>query len=939
MDSKGLIPRPTLLPESAPRLLVVAPAGFGKTSLLRQWAEGKDPLWITASVSPEGKAQLVEALCRALGQDERPLETILPQLSGRALVLDDLQLLTEPQDRQALETLIEASDPFSLALGSRTEPNLSALHRRRVRQQLTEISAQDLGFHGTDLRHWMAQMLPEPLSPETLQLLESRTQGWAAALVLTAQRLSHLPPAQWYATVEALSGHSQTLYDYLASELLETLPPPLRQFVLEQSVVATLKPSVENRAFLRELERRRLLLPGEQGGFVLHALLAEFLQARLEEQLGRDAFRAHCDSHAQRLWDTGAWEAAFRLWWGQGFPERIAAAISATHQERYLDYFPWTKLLPLTLLEHYPLALRLRGVAEAETRGESAEAVLLQAEALLPPREVPEAQLARVRHYRYGNLWEKALALLQELEPALKEPSPLRVRLLQEWAFYHHAHAELGQAGRTLDEAIVLLKEVGGTPVQQASVLVQRATMTDLWQGNFARVREAAQQIEELFAPQPPPVILAFLSVLAAEVAFHTGSPDRERIYQQLHTRAEAVGYSVLKRMAQGFLVYEAARRGQPTSYENLEMDQEYAWLTELVRSYRGESRLGELSPTKPGNCLWWRFAEPLLARGESREALRLLESAYQASDELENPFAKMMTCFWSALVQPGHPRLQECLELARIHGYEDLLLWQPQCERLLAHALAAGVEEELTRQLLERKATPIWCLRGFGGLDVADQRGAISWPRPKARALFALLWLAEGKSLLVERVVATLWPDADEEKGRQSYRTHCTYLRKALGDDCLETTQEHVRLVLPAVRFEDRQVLLSAHAGEDSLLWAHALLVVGTREFLPEFCYDDWALPEREHLHRLRQELRLRLAQHHLASRRPEAALELCRTALTEDSLDEDAALTGVMSLVALERMGEARSLWGAFLRALEATGLSATLTGKNTIQKLGLA
>ena len=86
MDSTGLIPRPTLLPESAPRLLVVAPAGFGKTSLLQQWAEGKDALWITASASPEGKSQLFEALCRALGEDERPLGGVSARTGGcRAL--------------------------------------------------------------------------------------------------------------------------------------------------------------------------------------------------------------------------------------------------------------------------------------------------------------------------------------------------------------------------------------------------------------------------------------------------------------------------------------------------------------------------------------------------------------------------------------------------------------------------------------------------------------------------------------------------------------------------------------------------------------------------------------------------------------------------------------------------------------------------------------
>lgn len=942
MDVTGLIERSNVLPEQASRVLVVAPAGFGKSSLLRQWAQRREALWVTATASPEGKSQLTEALCRGLGGVERPLEALLPKLAGRALVLDDLQNLAEPEDRQALETLIDSSDGFALALGSRTEPNLAALHRRRVRQQLTEVSATELGFRGPELEQWMAQMLPAPLNPETLTLLESRTQGWAAALVLTAQRLAHLPQAQWHAAVEALSGHSQALYDYLASELLETLPIALRQFLLEMSVLPWLVPGPENRLLLRDLERRRLLLPHERGGFTLHALLTEFLQARFEEERGSAAFRAHCDAQAQVLWERGEWESAFRLWWGQGFPERIAAAIDRTQQERYLDYFPWVKLLPLSLLERYPLALRLRAVVAVETRSQDAEEILLQAEAALSGEggqgtpEIHEARLARVRHYRYQSQWASVLELLNELEPQLQQPSPHRIRLLQERAFYHYAHAELSQAGEILDKALALRQLVGGTTAQQASVLVQRATMTDLWQGNFARVREAADQIKVLFPGQRPPVILTFLSVLEAEVAFHTEQPERVQLYQQLQTHAEVAGYSTLKRLAQSFLSYEAVRQGEPVAVESILTDGEYLWLLELLRLYQQQDPLGKLTVTRPGSCLWWRFAEPLLARGESHEVLRLLEIAYHVATELGNPFARMMTCFWWTLTLPSASQIQECLELAHQYHYEEILLWQPESERVLAQALAFGVVPELTRALLTQKGTVVWCVRGFGGLQVENQQGITHWPRPKARALFALLWLAEGRALLVERVVATLWPDSEEEKGRQSYRTHCTYLRKALGDTCLETTQEKIRLVMPSASFDDRHVLVRAHASDDPLLWQEALNHVGAAEFLPEFAYEDWALPERERLHRLRQELRLRLSQHRLGTCQPDAALELCRAVLVDDSLDEDAALTGVMALVARERLGEARSFWERFVEGLRQSGLQPTPSARQTVGKL---
>lgn len=945
MDTRGLVLRPQLLPDGTDRLLVVAPAGFGKTSLLRQWVGERSSLWFTAAPLPPERPQLLGGLARLLNLKDEPLEVLLPRLHGQAVVLDDLQWLEAPEDRQALEALIEASDHFPLALGSRTEPHLAALHRRRVRRQLTEVSAQELGFQGAELETWMAQMLPQPLAPETRALLESRTQGWAAALVLAAQRLSGLPPAQWHQAVSRLSGNSQTLYDYLALEFLETLPEPLRAFLLESSVLPWLEPTPENQRFLRELERRRLLLPTPEGGFCFHALLTEFLQARFEETAGRAVFLDHCDQEAQRLWEHGAWEAAFRLWWNHGFPEKIAAAIAETGAQRPLDYFPWVKLLPRAVLARHPRALRLRGIAETETHGPDAEAILQEAEALLPPEEQLEAQLARVRIYRYRNQWERVGELLETLQSALVAPTALRIRWLQERAFWQEQVGARPQAVASLEEAVALLPQVEATPVQRASVLVQRATMADLWQGNFTRVREALGQIEQLFAPRPPAVILAFLTEIECELAFQQRSPDAARLYQQLSERAQAVGYSGFVSLAEHWLALETARQGHATTpLVGESPGSEYALLPELIRLYDPAAspalQLPERALTLPGRCLLWLLVEPLLQRGERTEALRLAELAYQAAVELENTFAQLMACYWSLQLRPGRARLAECLSLVRERHDEAVLLRQPGCLRLLTRALAEGVETEYVRALLAmQNPTRAWCLRGFGGLQIESLTGPVRWPRPKARALFALLWLAEGKRQPIERVIAALWPDAEPEKARQSYRTHCTYLRQALGEGCLESTQELVRLLLPEAHFDERALLTEAHRSDDPMLWEQALEAVGEAEFLPEFTYDDWAQAERERLHRLRQELRLRLAHQRLAHRDPEAALALGREVLREDPCDEDAALVGITALIALERLGEARVLWTRFLSNLTELGLRPTLAAHNVVRKLGLS
>lgn len=942
-----MVPRPHLLPCTARRVLVVAPAGFGKTSLLRQWAGDAPTLWLTFTPRPEGTPQLLGALRKVLGVEAPSVEGLVPLLTKQRLVLDDLSFLTETQDRADLDTLVEASDAFLLALGSRTEPNLPALHRRRVRQELTEVSAEPLGFRGDELRQWMEQALPAPLSPEILALLEAKTQGWAAVLVLVVQRLVALEPVQWPAAISSLSGHSQALYDYLATELLETLPLSLRQFLLESSVLPELVSTAENRALLRELERRRLLLTHAHGSFTLHALLREFLQARLEEERGTAGFRSFCDTQARLLWEQGQWEDAFRLWWQHGFLGTIVEAINQTHRERPLDYFPWVVRLPLALLEAHPWAFLLRASAETETHGEQAEALLSQAERLLAdlPLGASEARLLCARLYRYQKKSAQVRPLLEALEPELTAPTPLRVRWLQEWAFYHYANADLVSAGRALNEAILLLQEVGGTPVQQASVLVQRATMIDVWQGRYDRVWDAHARVAALFAPKPPAVILAFLSVLEAEVALHCSDPESSTIFQRFLERATAAGYVVFQQQARLYLAYAAALRGERTLAQRLlEQTQatggEYDFLFTLIPLLLQQDLALplDLPVERPSSSLWTLFALPLVDRGERREALRLLAIAAEVAEELGNPLAQLRAAYFTALAQPDQAHLTQCLQGAEQHQLNDELLALPQIGHVLSVALAHGVAPMSVCRLLQRAGLSALVVRGFGGLLLQGNAGMISWTRPKARALFAYLWLAAGKPVLVERVVEALWSGADAEKGRQSYRTHATYLRRALGEGCLEATQERVRLLLPEPCFDDRQLLLRAHESEDPTLWRHALLVVGEEEFLPEFAYEDWAVLERERLHRVRQELRLRLAQHALAARRPSEALALARTVLAADPLDEDAALTALSALLALERLSEARQLWEQVREAHVRAGLPLTHNAQIVVRKLGL-
>ncbi|MFY9850326.1 MAG: LuxR C-terminal-related transcriptional regulator [Trebonia sp.] len=334
-------PRPDLVPrpQLAERLdrglacglvLVCAPAGYGKTVLLADWARrGQQPVaWLSLDAGDNDPARFWRHAVAALDQ-MRPglaervgsllgppapssyqgLVTALinelaagPDADQALLVLDDYHLIESQAVHASLEFLLEHRPPgLHLVLASRSDPPL-ALARLRGRGQLTELRAAELRFTRDEAAALLRQgaTVSGVALPETaVAALAARTEGWAAGLQLAALSLRGQPDAAGFTA--AFTGSHRFILDFLAEEVLEQQSDQVRTFLLETSVLERLSGELcdavtgrpGSQALLEQVERAGLFvvpLDEVRGWWRYHHLFADLLRARLQqEQPGRAA--------------------------------------------------------------------------------------------------------------------------------------------------------------------------------------------------------------------------------------------------------------------------------------------------------------------------------------------------------------------------------------------------------------------------------------------------------------------------------------------------------------------------------------------------------------------------------------------------------------------------------------------------------------------------
>ena len=330
--------------QGCPLTLVSAPAGFGKTTLVSDWInkdfEPGSTAWISLDETDNDLTRFMLYLITALQQIDPkiglttqpallaaqlpPAEELVAQLindlatTGKrlALILDDYHRITLPKVHQVVHLLVERQ-PASMhtVIITREDPPFP-LPRMRVRGQIAEIRERDLRFTQIEAEDFLANSMGLDLDPETIAILDARTEGWIAGLQLAALAIQEFPDERSVQNfLNTFTGTDRHIVDYLVDEVYTRQPAEIREFLLRTSILERfcaplcdvmlangeplaktsdhLSPSV---ALLNQIERANLFLiplDNQRSWYRYHHLFGELLQHLLFEHQGSQIPELH----------------------------------------------------------------------------------------------------------------------------------------------------------------------------------------------------------------------------------------------------------------------------------------------------------------------------------------------------------------------------------------------------------------------------------------------------------------------------------------------------------------------------------------------------------------------------------------------------------------------------------------------------------------------
>ncbi|MBB3062564.1 HTH-type transcriptional regulator MalT [Microbulbifer rhizosphaerae] len=300
-------------------LLVTAPAGYGKTTLVSSWAAAQeDPVaWLSLDSGDNEPGQfcryLVESVHRATGNgvpethqllaaQRRPdpalvISQLLAELRGLPselrIVLDDYHQIDSEAVHDVTRFLLRhAPAGIGVVLTSRSQPPLG-LAALRVQGRLRETGTEELALTVDETAQLLQQRLPFELGSDRIGQLHQLSEGWPPAVQLFALSVRDREEVDRYLG-ELEQGHSHIL-DYLAEEVLERLEPQLRELLACTSILTRIDARLaENlsgldggQQLLEQAARRGLFLQAQDSSrqwFRFHPVFARFLQRQLTDK-------------------------------------------------------------------------------------------------------------------------------------------------------------------------------------------------------------------------------------------------------------------------------------------------------------------------------------------------------------------------------------------------------------------------------------------------------------------------------------------------------------------------------------------------------------------------------------------------------------------------------------------------------------------------------
>lgn len=420
-------------------ILVSAPAGYGKTSLLSEWLTTvNDPTaWIALDKGDNDMerfwAYLIQSLqmvCpllkNAFTNDLLPsnylmFESYLVDLINELdqhhqsfiLVLDDYHMIQSQDIHHGITFLINhAPTCFHLVIVTRADPPLN-LAQLRGRSQLAELRLVDLRFSDQEIMDFMKIVMQVELSEREISSLAATTEGWIAGLQLAGISLQGKENVAEF--IEHFSGEDHYVNDFLFEEVLYMQPEPIQDFLLKTSLLDRLCSSLcdavmeinTSRSVLDYLDTNNLFLialDDQRKWYRYHHLFRDLLRNRLNQTPNfnlKSLYQRAC------FWYEGEGELEIAIFHALNAHDYIHMADLLEKFTRTLDlqnqqlmFTAWLEMLPDEVTRQHPWLCVLRGWGAYWTghRGGDQERWLVLAEKALDQYDDP-AQTQKIRGY------------------------------------------------------------------------------------------------------------------------------------------------------------------------------------------------------------------------------------------------------------------------------------------------------------------------------------------------------------------------------------------------------------------------------------------------------------------------------------------------------------------------------------------------------------
>lgn len=706
-------------------ILISAPAGFGKTTLLVQWLQSLalPALWIALEEADDDSIRFFTAWITCLRQalpsycedvlqilltaqlppaDLLAAELINPlnQLNQPTIIaLDDFQHIQNQIILRFIQDLIAYSpSEFHLAILSREDPPLP-LARLRSQNDLVEIRTSDLRFEPPESSQLFSDLLNIHLEPSLVQALTERTEGWVAGLQLAGLSLQgNLQPQH---LIQDLTRGTRFILNYLAEEVLNKQPADIQDFLLKTSVLSTLSAErcniltgrQDSADLLEKLDKSNLFIQPLDEHFRFyryHALFAELLRNRLNRMEEKEIRSLHLRA-AQALSAEGL------------VIESLFHYLAAKDYSSVLDLleeniWQWINHMPADQIEG--ILSQIPGDVQF-----SHPRLLLGLGWLY---------LLRGNFPRLAGVLQSLVTLLPESEPVAGEAALLKAELLALQANFHQVQQKFDEAIQSARQSINLLS---GKDERIASLAYLALGAGLRQKGNYEEARTALENAIHLSRKNDDPItdILAasHLTLMALEygqlgLAAATAQQAIQHLEQQPH------GYPAVLGAVYGALGWAYYHQGQlEQASRHLERGIHLAELSghnasavySLVCMARMEIARGQISAARQylqqaeqfyhKGAPAWVLPELLscksrlaLAEGNPQEAEAILTASGITPASPVNPFSEALLLGWLRLA-------------ATLENPEQFLPAVELAGRLLQFTRASGREYTLLQTLV----------------------------------------------------------------------------------------------------------------------------------------------------------------------------------------------------------------------------------------------